>query len=187
MQNCCVSNPLCECPIAASLGLQCVLMTCVTSPTSSLGDSKNRSLQIPHGHQFLMNVCLSPGMCPCLSGSFKFPEVVQLAPMITSILGFPVGTSGKEPACQCRRHKRHGFDPWVWKIPWRSMPGGAWQPTPVVLSGESHGQRRAAVHRATKSQTQLKQLSTHTMSILSAAHQGLPCWQIQMPTQQKGL
>ena len=141
MQNCCVSNPLCECPIAASLGLQCVLMTCVTSPTSSLGDSKNRSLQIPHGHQFLMNVCLSPGMCPCLSGSFKFPEVVQLAPMITSILGFPVGTSGKEPACQCRRRKRHGFDPWVWKIPWRSMPGGAWQPTPVVLSGESHGQR----------------------------------------------
>ena len=24
-----------------------------------------------------------------------------------------------EPACQCRRHKRHGFDPWVGKIPWR--------------------------------------------------------------------
>ena len=27
--------------------------------------------------------------------------------------------SGKESACQCRRHKRCGFDPWVWKIPWR--------------------------------------------------------------------
>ena len=27
--------------------------------------------------------------------------------------------SGKEPACQYRRHKRHGFDPWVRKIPWR--------------------------------------------------------------------
>ena len=25
----------------------------------------------------------------------------------------------KEPACQCRRHKRCGFDPWVRKIPWR--------------------------------------------------------------------
>ena len=25
--------------------------------------------------------------------------------------------SGKEPACQCRRHMRHGFDPWVGKIP----------------------------------------------------------------------
>ena len=31
--------------------------------------------------------------------------------------GFPGGASGKESACQCRRHKRHGFKPWVWKIP----------------------------------------------------------------------
>ena len=23
--------------------------------------------------------------------------------------GFPGGASGKEPACQCRRHKRHKF------------------------------------------------------------------------------
>ena len=29
------------------------------------------------------------------------------------------GVSGKEPACQCRRCKRHRFDPWVGKIPWR--------------------------------------------------------------------
>ena len=49
------------------------------------------------------------------------------------LLGFPGGASGKEPACQCRRHKRGGFDPWVGKIPWRK----AWQPTPVFLPGES--------------------------------------------------
>ena len=30
---------------------------------------------------------------------------------------FPCGISGKEPACQCRRLQRHGFDPWVGKIP----------------------------------------------------------------------
>ena len=30
-----------------------------------------------------------------------------------------------------------GFNPWVGKIPWRR----AWQPTPVFLPGESHGQR----------------------------------------------
>ena len=41
--------------------------------------------------------------------------------------------SGKEPTCQCRRHKKHGFDPWVGKTPWRR----AWQPTPVVLPGKS--------------------------------------------------
>ena len=46
---------------------------------------------------------------------------------------FPVGASGKEPACQCRRHR---FDPWVGKIPWRR----AWEPTPVFLLGESHRQ-----------------------------------------------
>ena len=126
-----------KCPIAASLGLQCVPMTCMTLPMSLLGDSKNRSLQIPHGRQFLMNACLSPGMCPCLSGSFKNPEVVHLAPMIMSILGFPGGTSGKEPACKCRRCKRRGFNPWVGKSPWKRV----WQLTPVFLPGESHGQR----------------------------------------------
>ena len=49
---------------------------------------------------------------------------------------FPGGASGKEPACQCRRRKRHGFDPWVWKIPWIRD----WQPSLVFLTGESHGQ-----------------------------------------------
>ena len=34
-------------------------------------------------------------------------------------LGFPGGASGKEPAYQCRRPKRHGFYPRVRKIPWR--------------------------------------------------------------------
>ena len=38
---------------------------------------------------------------------------------------------------QCRRHKRHRFDPWVGKIPWRRI----WQPTPVFLRRKSHGQR----------------------------------------------
>ena len=33
--------------------------------------------------------------------------------------GFPGDASGKEPACQCRRLKRRGFDLWVGKIPWR--------------------------------------------------------------------
>ena len=32
---------------------------------------------------------------------------------------------------------RHGFDPWVGKIPWRK----AWQSTPLFLPGESPGQR----------------------------------------------
>ena len=31
--------------------------------------------------------------------------------------GFPGGTSGKEPACQCRRHMRCGLNPNVGKTP----------------------------------------------------------------------
>ena len=78
-------------------------------------------------------------------------------------LGFPGGTSGKEPACQCRRHNKTRVRslgredplekemathssvlawelPWVGKIPWR----GEWLPTPVFLPGEFHGQRNLA-------------------------------------------
>ena len=62
---------------------------------------------------------------------------------------FPGGTSGEESACQFRRCKRCGFDPWVGKIPWRRK----WQPTPVFffffstpvfLPGNFLGQRSLA-------------------------------------------
>jgi len=59
---------------------------------------------------------------------------------VWSIVGFSDGASGKEPACQCRRHKRHRFDPWVRKIPWRRE----WLPAPVFLLGEIHGQMSLA-------------------------------------------
>ena len=40
-------------------------------------------------------------------------------------------------ARQCRRHKRHRFDPWIGKIPWSRK----WQPAPGFLPGKFHGQR----------------------------------------------
>ena len=43
-------------------------------------------------------------------------------------------SSVKESACQCRKHV---FNPWIGKIPWRRE----WLPTPVCLPGEFHGQR----------------------------------------------
>ena len=55
-------------------------------------------------------------------------------------LGFWGDTSSKEPTWQCRRHKRHRFNPWVGKIPWWQ----AWQPAMVLFPGESLGQRRLA-------------------------------------------
>ena len=43
----------------------------------------------------------------------------------------------KNPPANAGDVKRRGLDPWVGKIPWSR----AWQPTPVFLPRESHGQR----------------------------------------------
>ena len=56
----------------------------------------------------------------------QLPKQRALASTVNSI-------NSKESAFQCRRP---GFNPWIRKIPWRRK----WQPTPVFLSGESHGQ-----------------------------------------------
>ena len=64
----------------------------------------------------------------------------DLISYLSSLMGFPGGASGKEPACQCKRQKSLAFDPRIRKIPWRRV----WQPTPVFLPGESHGQRSLA-------------------------------------------
>ena len=46
-----------------------------------------------------------------------------------SVAMLPRWCGGKESACQCRRCKRHRFDPWVRNIPWKRK----WQPTPVFF------------------------------------------------------
>ena len=53
------------------------------------------------------------------------------------INGFPGGAVVKNLPANEEELKRCGFDPWVGNIPWRRK----WQPTPVFLSGNFHGQR----------------------------------------------
>ena len=43
----------------------------------------------------------------------------------------------------CMQFRRPGFNLWVGKISWRRE----WQPTPVLLPGESHGQRSLAGYK----------------------------------------
>ena len=62
---------------------------------------------------------------------------VPLEIIYIGIRGFPGGASSKESACQCRRHKKHGFDPLVMKLPWSKK----WQPTAVFFPGKFHVQR----------------------------------------------
>ena len=68
--------------------------------------------------------------------------------------GFPGGTNGKEPACQCWRHKRHGFHHWVRKIPWSRK----WHHTlqyPCLENSMDRATWQAIVHGIAKSWTQL--------------------------------
>ena len=52
-------------------------------------------------------------------------------------MGFPGGSDGKESTCNAGEL---GLVPGLVKIPWRRT----WQPTPVFLPGEAHGQRSLA-------------------------------------------
>ena len=61
-----------------------------------------------------------------------------------------------------RKHMRRRFNPWLEKTPWRR----AWQPTPVFLPGESHGQKSLAGYNLSESQRVRHDWSdiTHTKS-----------------------
>ena len=82
--------------------------------------------------------------CVCSILAFYIYSIILSVQCIYTLfivyMGFPGGASCKEPACQCRRHQRRGFNPWAGKIPWRRK----WQPTLVSLPGKSHGQRSLA-------------------------------------------
>ena len=91
---------------------------------------------------------------PCGIPYLNKKEVFIYQCMCIAFIGLPRWLSGKkESACQCRRHRRPEFDPWIGKILWRRK----WQPTPGFLPGESHEQRSWAVPsmKSQKSQTRL--------------------------------
>ena len=57
--------------------------------------------------------------------------------VVTAASGLPTWCSVKEPACQRKRHRRHGFRPLAGEDALEKET----QPPPVFLPGESHGQR----------------------------------------------
>jgi len=78
-----------------------------------------------------------------LIGVKRYLIVVLICIFLVIIdIDFSGCTRCKESACQGRRCKRPRFDLCVGKIPWRR----AWQPTPVFLPRESHGQRSLVGH-----------------------------------------
>ena len=80
--------------------------------------------------------------------------------------GFPGGSSGKESACQCKRCKRHRFDPWVGKMP------GVGNGNPLQYSCLENSMDRTsrgpAVHRVTESDMTEHTWCMHTCTIIIA-------------------
>ena len=105
----------------------------------------------PHGQRSLV------GCSPC--GRKESDTTEQLSTTQNTPLSFPGGISGKESTFQCKRHKRHGFNPWVRKIPLEE--GMATHSSILVWEiPMDRGAWWATVHSIAKSWTQLKQLST---------------------------
>ena len=85
----------------------------------------------------------APSMFKCLNAllysSAGFPGIW------CSVLGVPLFKGTPPTKCPCwhsvknlLQSRRHGFHPWVQKIPWKRKQ----QPTSVFLPGKFHGQRR---------------------------------------------
>ena len=135
----------------------------VAQSCPTLSDSMDYSLQASSAHGIFQARVLEWGAIMwsqmwkiCISSSIHCLSVYDY--MKTIGISFPDSLLGSCLVCDCQapipstvvpkewpilsaEHAHHwwrpGFDPWVGKIPRRR----AWQPTPVFLPGESHGQR----------------------------------------------
>ena len=55
----------------------------------------------------------------CVTNTFILFFFFSVTIRLCTTPGLPRWLSGKESACQCRRHRRHEFHPWVGMIPWK--------------------------------------------------------------------
>ena len=77
---------------------------------------------------------------PWLWGVFQKSQDICVCWLPRHYRDFASGSVVKNPPAV----QGQGFHPWVGKIPWRRK----WQPTPVFLPGESHGQEPGGLQSA---------------------------------------
>ena len=103
--------------------------------------------------------------CVSCTGRWFFTLAPPLDEIIYTRQGFPGGASGQEPACQCQCRRRED----VGLITGSGRVPGEGNGSPLQYSclrnPMDRGAWRARVHGVTKSQTQLKRLSTHTSQV----------------------
>ena len=92
--------------------------------------------RLPQGEHVSPSRTPGPSTEPARGQQHSTPQTKTVSPVMFVFpvikTGLPRWLSGKEPTYQ---HRRHIFNPWVRKIPWRRKR----QPTPVFLPGKSHG------------------------------------------------
>ena len=104
-------------------------------------------------HAIILGVgmkCVIIYLCTSFTRTWCTVDMQEIFAKLCALLDFP-GNSGKEPMCQCRKHRRHGFIPELrrkWHPPQYSclenpMDRGAWQ---VI----AHGVARVGHNLATK-------------------------------------
>ena len=113
--------------------------------------------------------------CNSLTSYFVF-SMLKVHSCGTKDSGLPRWLRGKECSCQCRRHRRGRFHPWVGMVP----GGGNVNPLQYSCWENSmdRGAHRATVHGVTKSQTRLStdtvrttpHFLPHLRSILFSCH-----------------
>ena len=103
--------------------------------SSSLLFSGCSAVALEAGPKPAFSIFISAEVFPWALFAFLYISAVCVVEIsFKFLLLLPCWLSGKESACQCRRHRRRGFNPWVGKIPWRK----AW----LFLPGKANGQRR---------------------------------------------
>ena len=138
----------------------------VTEEVNALLHIRVESLSVPRGWVSTLSASEEPdwgGSCPVSTPGTTAPSGHMAGKRLR---GLPQWLSGKKSTCQCKRHERCGFNPWVRKIPSRRQ----WQPTPVSLPGESRGQRSLVSYSPSmglQSWIWLNRLSMHTRGLRS--------------------
>ena len=102
-----------------------LLSDCFPGKTTMLHNSRSN---IYIGYNFSQNYlcsCVYKHMQAYVYRHTHYPVVYMKYTIMWIHKGFPGGASGKESTRQCKRCERHGFDPWIRKIPWSRK----WQPT----------------------------------------------------------
>ena len=139
--------------------LHSVINQCYLNKTSDTCESHSVVSVVSYSLLILQARILEWVAVPFSRGSSQPRDQTQVFHIARWILyhlshqGFPGGTSGKESACQCRRHKNVGL------IPGLGRPCGVGNSYPLQYSGLENSMGRGAwwatVHGAAKSLTRL--------------------------------